>query len=52
MDGRQELRRARRLAALAARSEVKTFGLVDEDGEWRIDEVPDALIVPETWFDD
>lgn len=29
-----------------------SVGLVKEDGEWRIDEVPDALIVPETWFDD
>ncbi|NUS40194.1 MAG: hypothetical protein HOP97_00995, partial [Terrabacter sp.] len=29
-----------------------SLGLVKEDGEWRIDKVPDALIVPETWFDD
>ena len=29
-----------------------SIGLVKEDGEWRIDEVPDALIVPDTWFDD
>lgn len=28
------------------------LGLVEEDGEWRIDQVPDALIVPESWFDD
>ena len=26
--------------------------LVEEDGEWRIDQVPDALIVPDSWFDD
>ena len=26
--------------------------LVEEGGEWRIDSVPDALIVPESWFDD
>lgn len=26
--------------------------LVEEDGEWRIDRVPDALIVPDSWFDD
>jgi hypothetical protein len=26
--------------------------LVQEDGEWRIDELPDALIVPDSWFDD
>ena len=29
-----------------------SLDLVKEDGEWRIDEVPDALIVPDTWFDD
>ncbi len=29
-----------------------TLGLVEEDGEWRIDDVPDALIVPDSWFDD
>lgn len=28
------------------------LGLVQEDGEWRIDEVPDALVVPDSWFDD
>lgn len=28
------------------------LGLVEEDGEWRIDQVPDALIVPDSWFDD
>lgn len=28
------------------------FGLTTEDGEWRIDRVPDALIVPDPWFDD
>ncbi len=26
--------------------------LVEEGGEWRIDQVPDALIVPESWFED
>jgi hypothetical protein len=26
--------------------------LVQEDGEWRIDSVPNALIVPDSWFDD
>jgi len=29
-----------------------TLQLVQEDGEWRIDELPDALIVPDSWFDD
>ncbi|MCF6379789.1 LpqB family beta-propeller domain-containing protein [Nocardioides KLBMP 9356] len=28
------------------------LGLVQEDGEWRIDALPDALIVPESWFGD
>lgn len=27
-------------------------GLTSEDGEWRISEVPDALVVPESWFED
>lgn len=28
------------------------FTLTTENGEWRIDEVPDALMVPESWFAD
>lgn len=28
------------------------LSLVQEDGEWRIDQVPDALVVPESWFQD
>ena len=28
------------------------LGLVEEDGEWRISEVPDALVVPDSWFED
>ena len=28
------------------------FTLTTEKGEWRIDEVPDALMVPESWFAD
>ncbi|MDZ5662779.1 LpqB family beta-propeller domain-containing protein [Nocardioides sp. S-58] len=28
------------------------LGMVQEDGEWRISEVPNALIVPDSWFDD
>lgn len=28
------------------------LGLTTENGEWRIDRVPDALIVPEFWFAD
>jgi hypothetical protein len=28
------------------------LSLVEEGGEWRIDDVPDALIVPDSWFAD
>ncbi len=28
------------------------FGLTTDQGEWRIDQLPDALIVPESWFED
>ncbi len=28
------------------------LSLVQEDGEWRIDQLPDALIVPDSWFED
>lgn len=40
--------------AWAARSRQRdlVLSLTTEDGEWRIDEVPDALIVPESWFED
>lgn len=34
----------------AGRREI-TFPMVMEDGEWRIDAAPDALIVPEDWFE-
>jgi hypothetical protein len=44
-DGRGAWQRSR------ARQEL-TFDLTTEDGEWRIDGLPDALIVPETWFED
>lgn len=27
-----------------------TFPVTTEDGEWRIERAPDALVVPETWF--
>lgn len=33
-------------------SRTLSLGLVQEGGEWRIDELPDALIVPDSWFDD
>jgi len=32
-----------------ARQEL-SFTMRREDGEWRIDEAPDALVVPESWF--
>lgn len=36
-----------------SRTDVETaFSLTTEDGEWRIDELPDALIVPQTWFEE
>jgi hypothetical protein len=28
------------------------LGLTSENGEWRISEVPDALVVPESWFEE
>ena len=28
------------------------LSLVEEDGEWRIDQLPNALIVPDSWFED
>lgn len=31
---------------------VLGLGLALEDGEWRIEELPNALVVPESWFDD
>jgi hypothetical protein len=31
---------------------VMRFDVTTEGGEWRIDGLPDALIVPETWFED
>ncbi len=31
--------------------DVLSFPMVMENGEWRIAEAPDALVVPETWFD-
>jgi hypothetical protein len=33
-------------------SRTLSLGLVQEDGEWRIDQLPDALIVPDSWFGD
>lgn len=37
---------------LPAQQRTVTFPMVNEDGEWRIAEAPDALMVPENWFAD
>ena len=46
-------RRARRLPRPAAAADQRSldFPMALEDGEWRIAEAPDALIVPESWFE-
>ncbi|MGZ4777521.1 MAG: LpqB family beta-propeller domain-containing protein [Oryzihumus sp.] len=36
---------------LPAADSVLRLPMVQEDGEWRIARVPDALVVPESWFD-
>ncbi|WP_296603296.1 LpqB family beta-propeller domain-containing protein [Nocardioides sp.] len=36
--------------ALPRSQRTITFDLTLEDGEWRIDDLPDALIVPQDWF--
>ena len=51
-DGHRGVRRPRRLAAHPDHAAASDFELTSEDGEWRIDELPDALIVPESWFDE
>ncbi len=38
--------------ALAGEDARLTFALTTENGEWRIADLPDAMIVPETWFED
>ncbi len=35
----------------SSEGEVAYFDLALQDGEWRIDGLPDALIVPQTWFE-
>ncbi|MGB0100613.1 MAG: LpqB family beta-propeller domain-containing protein [Nocardioides sp.] len=37
---------------LPVRQRTVTYPMVFEDGEWRIDAVPNALMVPESWFTD
>jgi hypothetical protein len=36
---------------LPASERTITFPMSNEDGQWRIDSAPDALIVPEAWFE-
>ncbi|MGY2702439.1 LpqB family beta-propeller domain-containing protein [Nocardioides sp. HB32] len=38
--------------ALPPRQRTVTLSMVRADGEWRIDDAPNALIVPENWFAD
>ncbi|MGZ5403863.1 MAG: LpqB family beta-propeller domain-containing protein [Nocardioides sp.] len=38
------------LGPLPAEKQELGFTMARQDGEWRIDEAPDALVVPETWF--
>ncbi|WP_028659691.1 LpqB family beta-propeller domain-containing protein [Nocardioides insulae] len=43
--------RGRWLGDLPEDRTTLTFPMVREDGEWRISEAPDALVVPGWWFD-
>ena len=38
------------LGALPRPQQELTFTMQREDGEWRISDAPDALVVPESWF--
>lgn len=38
--------------ALAEDESLLRFSMASEDGEWRIAEAPDAMIVPDSWFAD
>lgn len=38
------------LGALPREEQDLGFTMKRQDGEWRIDEAPDALVVPESWF--
>ncbi|GAA1478594.1 hypothetical protein GCM10009623_30400 [Nocardioides aestuarii] len=38
------------LGSLPRNDQELTFTMTREDGEWRIDDAPDALVVPESWF--
>lgn len=40
------------LGELTGPASVLGFPMARVDGEWRIAEAPDALVVPETWFED
>ena len=38
------------LGSLPPDEQELTFTMTREEGEWRIDDAPDALVVPESWF--
>lgn len=38
------------LGALPAKQQTLEFTMKRVEGEWRIDDAPDALVVPESWF--
>lgn len=52
LDGARHLDgRGTYLGRLPAGERSLTFPMASEDGEWRIDRAPDALIVPDSWFE-
>ncbi|HET8961250.1 LpqB family beta-propeller domain-containing protein [Nocardioides sp.] len=52
LDGAQHLDgRGSFLGRLPAGERSLTFPMASEDGEWRIARAPDALIVPDSWFE-
>lgn len=51
LDGANQIdQRGSWLGALPRQQQELVFAMKREDGEWRIDEAPDALVVPESWF--
>lgn len=52
LDGTYLDRRGAWQGSLPQGSEEVGFAMVKEEGEWRIDRAPNALIVPDYWFDE
>ncbi|QZY30026.1 LpqB family beta-propeller domain-containing protein [Nocardioides coralli] len=51
LDGANQIDgRGRWRGSLPERAEELSFSMQREDGEWRIADAPDALVVPESWF--